>query len=182
MDNPLVYIRRHRRPRTTRFHPQDVVDGPEPRELQMVRVTYKDGAPEPIVDTWDQKVEEEPWTGYTVLVGLDCEPHVQMVASTPAHHQVGVRIEIAGKSRTVHPKSLKETVTKRLQRSFAPHIKPPDLPLSRHDQRFTSSQKEFPNVSNFGSSAPARAAYEEGPHRIDATKLLSYGGCWWSGS
>ena len=160
MDNPLVYIRRHRRPRTTRFHPQDVVDGPEPRELQMVRVTYKDGAPEPIVDTWDQKV---PWTGYTVLVGLDCEPHVQMVASTPAHHQVGVSVEIAGKSRTVHPKSLKETVTKRLQRSFAPHIKPPDLPLSRHDQRFTSSQKEFPNVSNFGSSTPARAAYEEGP-------------------
>ena len=89
MDNPLLYIRRHRRPRTARFHPQDVVDGPEPRELQMVRVTYKDGAPEPIVDTWDQKVEEEPWTGYTVLVGLDCEPRVQMVASTPAHAKSG---------------------------------------------------------------------------------------------
>ena len=162
LEHPLLYVRHHRTPRTTRFHPQEVVDGPDPKELQPLRVTYKDGYGEPSIDVWDDHVHEEPWTGITILVGFGCDPSVSFDSvRAPADH-IGVEANIEGQCLKVHPKSLKAHVQKRFQRSMDTSVKPPDLPLNRHDQVFQPSINEFPNRSNSDSSSPqARHAHRE---------------------
>ena len=156
MDTPLLYLRRHFRPRTTRFHPQEVVDGPEPRELQPLRITFKDGFGEPFFDVWDEHVEEDPWTGFTVFVGHDCNPSTRLDVLPCPRPDPGVDIKTMKGWLHVHPKSLKQHGSKRLARSMDPNVKPPELPLNRHDQVFRPSKLEFAGDTVFGPSLQGR--------------------------
>ena len=173
MDTPLLYLRRHFRPRTTRFHPQEVVDGPEPRELQPLRITFKDGFGEPFFDVWDEHVEEDPWTGFTVFVGHDCNPSTRLDVLPCPRRDPGVDIKTMKGWLHVHPKSLKQHGSKRLARSMDPNVKPPELPLNRHDQVFRPSKLEFAGDTVFGPSLQGRDHERRSPARPKSMALGS---------
>ena len=156
MDNHQVYVRHHLSPRTTRFHPQDSVDGPEPRELQPLRVTFKDGFNTPFVDIWDDKVNEPPWTGFTIFVGVGCDPKTRLDNIHKPHSQEGVHVQLGHTRVRVHPKSLKPHVSKRLNRSMDVSLKPPDLPMNRAEKVFKPKDVEFPFLRTSGSSETQR--------------------------
>ena len=62
-----VYVRHHRRPRCDLFVPEVFSDGPDPRDLQDVRVTLLSNEKEPLVDSWRGAANKirQPWVGVT---------------------------------------------------------------------------------------------------------------------
>ncbi|CAE6964690.1 unnamed protein product [Symbiodinium sp. CCMP2592] len=66
-----VYVRHHRRPRRELFSPEEFLDGPDPRDLQDVRVTLLSNEAEPVIDSWRgvTNVPREPWVGVTYFFG-----------------------------------------------------------------------------------------------------------------
>ena len=54
-----------------------------------VNSNLKDGSTQPFLDVWDDHVEEAPWTGYTVFVGLDCDPQTRLDDLEPPHAHEG---------------------------------------------------------------------------------------------
>ena len=144
MDFPSVYIRHHVRPRTNKFHPQDTVDGPQSKELQPLRITFKHGNNEPEFDTWDEDPEEAPWTGFTVLFGWDCDPNFKLSQLPQPRQELGVKASFAEHGDlVVHPNSLHATMPKRSIRSMDLSVKPPDLPVNRQQQVFMPSPGDF---------------------------------------
>ena len=103
MDHPCIYQRVHEQPRTTRLHPDEVLDGPESRELLLVRYTFKNGASEPIIDLWDEFVEEAPWTGFTIFFGIDRPIYrplgLRLSSAKTAGDHKGIRSETCGAPR-----------------------------------------------------------------------------------
>ena len=166
LDHPQVYIRHHHRPRTSRFHPEEVVDGPQPDELQSVRVTIKHGYQNELIDVWDapqRLLHEEPWTGYTVLFGKDCDPGLDVGPLLPAWQPQGVDVVFENaETRRVHPASVKTSVQKRILKSFDKSVKSPDLPIDRQAVRFNVPAEEFGSSlrSRARTAAPDAKAFE----------------------
>ena len=126
--HPLVYIRNHMRPRSARFHPDEVTDGPESRELQPLRIGPEDG----------------PWTGFTVFFRVDCDPKTRLDALPQPCRQQGVVAVFAEHGQlVVHPRSLQATIPKRVVRSLDLTIKPPELPMNRQQKIFTPSAQKI---------------------------------------
>lgn len=169
LEHPQVYVRHHHRPRTTRFHPHEVADGPEPRELLPLRVTYKHG-----VDDWETSVEEESWTGYyTVLFGHGCDPSMKIDNLPSPGPRAAVLIDVHGHQVAVHPRSLKQLEQKRFLRSFDLDNKPPDLPLNKQPKIFR------PQLGEFGSDQPPRSPHHAHGPQFQASSCAVW---WWSRS
>ena len=145
LDHPQVYVRHHHRPRSTRFTPSEVVDGPRPDELQPLRITIKHGSNKELVDTWDDTPQSEaPWTGYTILFGRDCDSTLDIHAVMKPWQPAGVDVSLeSGETLRVHPSSVKCTVHKRVLKAFDASVHPPDLPVDRQAVRFTVPPGEF---------------------------------------
>ena len=124
-------------------------------------------------DVWDEHVEEDPWTGFTVFVGHDCNPSTRLDVLPCPRPDPGVDIKTMKGWLHVHPKSLKQHGSKRLARSMDPNVKPPELPLNRHDQVFRPSKLEFAGDTVFGPSLQGRDHERRSPARPKSMALGS---------
>ncbi|OLP79373.1 Retrovirus-related Pol polyprotein from transposon TNT 1-94 [Symbiodinium microadriaticum] len=134
-----VYVRHHRRPRCDLFVPEVFSDGPDPRDLQDIRVTLLSNEAEPIIDSWrgvSNKVRE-PWVGVTYFFGKQAKNLSKIDLLRPA---VKVQVTLSdGAVLHAEPNELRAlpqkkvhhfdlTVANKLDYQHARHL---DIPQSR---------------------------------------------------
>ncbi|CAE7233125.1 GIP, partial [Symbiodinium necroappetens] len=137
-----IYVRHHCRPRTLLFAPGDTLDGPDPKDLQPVRITWKAGAEEPVCDDWVNGVEEVsvPWVGATYFLGKGIDmSHVQF-----APVSVDVPVQFAdGSVQHVKPHELNCVNPKKVHHFDLKTTKPPEAPQPLRKGRFHIPAGEF---------------------------------------
>ena len=155
-----IYVRHHCRPRTSLFAPGDTLDGPDPKDLQPVRITWKAGAEEPVCDDWVNGVEEVsvPWVGATYFLGKGIDmSHVQF-----APVSVDVPVQFAdGSVQHVKPHELNCVNPKKVHHFDLKTTKPPEAPQPLRKGRFHIPAGEFGSkvtqLQPSGASANAQA-------------------------
>ena len=162
-----VYVRHHRRPRCDLFVPEVFSDGPDPRDLQDIRVTLLSNEAEPIIDSWrgvSNKVRE-PWVGVTYFFGKQAKNLSKIDLLRPA---VKVQVTLSdGDVLHAEPNELRAlpqkkvhhfdlTVANKLDYQHARHL---DIPQSRRKGNFEIPFGEFGSEQQRPRTTPGAAPH-----------------------
>ena len=177
-----VYVRHHRRPRRELFSPEEFLDGPDPRDLQDVRVTLLSNEAEPVIDSWRgvTNIPRDPWVGVTYFFGKGAKQlgkvdmlrppskvHVTLSDGTVVHAEPAeVR---AASHKKVHHFDLSTAQT--LDLHHAQHL---DLPRSRRKGCFEIPAGEFGSEQfkdRTSSRAQSHARILEQPAEVEMPRL-----------